>query len=66
MRKAERALRDYEEKLGLVSRFARTGSELSSASDMLDDILEKYSGDSGLCSSITAVRDIIDNLKYEL
>lgn len=66
VRKAERSLREHEEKLGLVSRFMKTGSELASASGMLDGILEEYRDDSGLCERIAAVKDIIDSIEEEL
>lgn len=66
VRKAERSLRDHEEKLGLVSRFMKTGSELASASELLDSIIDDYGDDSGLCGRIAAVKDIIDSIEEEL
>ena len=44
----------------------KTGSELASASELLNSILEEYRSDSGLCERITAVKDIIDSIEEEL
>ena len=64
VRKAEKSLRGYEEKLGLVSRFTRTAAALDQASELLRELL----ADDGEQADdrLVKVRSIIDGLEEEL
>lgn len=64
VRKAEKALRGYEEKLGLVSRFMRTGAELRKASLLIDEVMGGCSGANA--EKLRSVQKIIDGLEEEL
>lgn len=46
IRKAEKALRNYEQKLGLVERFRRTEADMERAVNELDRITEQLEGKS--------------------
>lgn len=64
VRKAEKALRSYEDKLGLVRRFVRTGAELRRASGVLDEVMEACGGADA--EKLRSVQRIIDRLEEEL
>ncbi len=64
VRKAEKSLRSYEEKLGLVSRFLRTESELHSASAILGEVISSCSGKNE--EKLLTVKQIIEGLEEEL
>lgn len=61
VRKAEKSLRSYESRLGLVERFRRTEEETGRASVMLDEMISN-TDDAALAEKLTAVRKIIDGL----
>lgn len=64
VRKAEKSLHGYEEKLGLVSRFMRTAEELANASERLDEIIGTC--DEKTADRLRAVKEIIDSMEDEL
>lgn len=63
VRKAEKSLRTYEEKLGLVSRFRETESDIEKAENAIDQIISEHSGDSVLVGKLTSVKGLLSRLE---
>ena len=64
VRKAEKSLRSYESRLGLVERFRRTKDQTDRISAMLDEMISS-ADDDVLAAKLTDVRDIIEGLDEE-
>ena len=62
--KAEKALRGYEEKLGLVERFRKAGASLREASVLLGSAAAECGGT--LAERLQTVQRILDDLEEEL
>jgi uncharacterized protein len=62
VKKAERALYAYEEKLGLMLRFKKTELALEKIDSALDALLEKYSKDSTLTAQLIKIKNTADAL----
>ena len=62
--KAEKALRGYEQKLGLVERFKRTEADTQKAVEELDQIIEYLTDGSGAESAVFDNK-MIEKLKNE-
>lgn len=60
IRKAEKALRNYEQKLGLVERFRRTEADMERAVNELDRIIEQLT-DKGAASTVNMECATFDN-----
>ncbi len=63
LKTAEKSLAEYEEKLGLVRRFAETGRILSDARERLERAAEKSAGNEALVSEIDAVKDMLAEIE---
>ncbi len=68
LKNAEKALREYEEKLGLVEKFRRTGDAVREIDGIIDGIMDSLREESGAKASeavaeLEKVRDIIDKLE---
>ena len=55
--KAEKALRSYEEKLGLYARFRRTSDQLSLIESEITKLIEENSGNTELVSRLSLIRE---------
>ena len=62
IRKAEKSLREYEEKLGLVSRFLKTTDVLKELDDRIDRMVEQHGEDPLLIEDLKAMKETIDSL----
>ncbi len=60
IRKAEKALRNYEQKLGLVERFRRTEADMERAVNELDRIIEQLT-DKSAASTVNTECATFDN-----
>ncbi len=73
IRKAEKALRNYEQKLGLVERFRRTEADMERAVNELDRIIDRLTPQSGesaifdnkIIEKLNDVKDILSILEEE-
>lgn len=63
LKKAEKALNQYEEKLGLVSRFVKVSDAIESIDGLIDDITAKVGEDPKLATELAQVKKIIDGLE---
>ncbi|MCR5481668.1 MAG: hypothetical protein K6F52_02635 [Clostridia bacterium] len=63
LKSSEKALRDYEEKLGLVERFARTTAMIEKIDAELDRLVRENSENSELAGRLRKIRGIIDGLE---
>ena len=55
IKKAEKSLKDYEEKLGLVSRFLRTTDVLNEIDGKIDQLVEKYKDNQSLIKQLKSM-----------
>lgn len=60
--KAEKALRSYESVLGLVSRYKKTSKDISSASEILESVMED-TDDEAIIERLRSVREILNGLE---
>lgn len=60
--KAEKALRSYESVLGLVSRYKKTSEDISSASEILESVMED-TDDEAIIERLRSVREILNGLE---
>lgn len=63
LKTAEKSLREYEEKLGLVSKFMRSGEVIARIDRMICDLTEKYRKQTDLVESLKAIQSIINSLE---
>ena len=68
LKNAEKALMEYEEKLGLVEKFQRSSDAVRKIDDMIDGIMVSLEKENGQVAEETVVklkqvRDIIDELE---
>ena len=62
IKKAEKSLKEYEEKLGLVSRFLRTEGVLKEIDEQIDRLTEKYKENQSLSKQLKSMKKTIDSL----
>ena len=62
IKKAEKSLKEYEEKLGLVSRFLRTAEVLNEIDGQIDQLVEKYKDNQSLIKKLKSMKKTIDSL----
>ncbi len=62
VKKAERALYGYEEKLGLMLRFHKTEQALNKIDSALDELIEKYREDTALATQLIKIKNTADAL----
>ena len=63
VRKAEKSLHSYEEKLGLVKRFIQTESDIEKAEGVIDEIIHQYRDDEVIVEKLTSVKNILGKLE---
>lgn len=66
LKSAEKALAEYEEKLGLVARFLRSGEAFRRIDRMLDDLSARLSGDPELTEAVAEIKAVISGLESGL
>lgn len=63
LKKAEKALQGYEDKLGLVSRFEETGRLIASIDDKMGRLIEENQDNEALVESLREIRAEIDEME---
>ena len=63
VRKAEKSLHSYEEKLGLVKRFIQTEADIERAEEMIDEIIDQYQDDGVIVEKLVSVKNILGKLE---
>ncbi len=63
LKSAEKALQEYEEKLGLLARFMRTGTAIRRIDGMIEELIEEYRDNRKLAESLEAIRSVISGLE---
>ena len=61
--KSEKALRAYEEKLGLAQRFRARENEIRKADEAIEEIILRHPDDAQLIAELKSIRSILDRLK---
>lgn len=63
LKSAEKSLREYEEKLGLVGKFMASEEAINTAGKMLDTLAETHSGDRELVEGLRRIKTVITSLE---
>ena len=63
LKSAEKALYEYEDKLGLVRRFVRTSEAIGNIDDIIAKLTEKYTDNDELVRELDTIRSIIDSME---
>jgi len=63
VRKAEKSLHSYEDKLGLVKRFIQTESDIEKAEQAIDEIISQYSDEKAIVEKLVFVKNILGKLE---
>ena len=64
LKKAEQALSEYEEKLGLVKKFADTMAEIKEVDERLLKLITENKENKELTESLSSIKEIIDRLEF--
>lgn len=64
LKKAEQALAEYEEKLGLVKRFADTMTQINEIDERLLKLIAENKENKDLTESLCGIKEIIDKLDF--
>lgn len=62
LKNAQKSLREYEEKLGLVEKFTETGRAIAKIDKSIDSIIDEYAENRELKKKLTGIKKIIDKL----
>lgn len=62
LKKAEKALKEYEEKLGLVYKLENTGKAIQQIEYSIDHLLDQHPSDKDLCRKLSEIKKIIENI----
>ena len=62
LKKGEKALKDYEEKLGLLYKLESTAKAISEIEASIDLVMDQHKSDSDLCRKLKQMKQIIENL----
>lgn len=62
VKKAEKALHEYENKLGLVKKFMDTEDAITAIDLQLDELIKENDGNEGLRSKLMDIKSIIDRI----
>ncbi|QOX62525.1 YlxM family DNA-binding protein [Anoxybacterium hadale] len=62
VKKAEKALHEYENKLGLVKKFMDTEDAIAAIDSQLDELIKENDGNEGLRSKLMDLKSIIDRI----
>ena len=65
VRKAEKSLHHYEEKLGLVELFRQREADIERADAAIDAIITEHAADTELVAGLTGVKNILSKLEEE-
>lgn len=63
LKNAERALAEYEEKLGLVKRLDESGHKIEKATELVRKLVEERRYDEELSKRLTEIQDIIEDIE---
>lgn len=63
LKNAERALTEYEEKLGLVKHLEKSGTEIRKAEGLLVKLMEERSDDEALKEKLSEIKKIIEEIE---
>lgn len=63
LKSAEKALAEYEKKLGLVEKFMDTGRAIARIDDMIDSLAERYADNSELVMHLEEIKSVINSLE---
>ncbi|MGN0711627.1 MAG: YlxM family DNA-binding protein [Anaerovoracaceae bacterium] len=62
LKNAEKALYEYEDKLGLVEKFGKTRAAVSEIEKSLDILIEENRDNPGLTDKLTNIKNVIDKI----
>ena len=63
LKKAERALKEYEQKLGLVDKFQKTSSSISEIDKRIEGLIGGKKATSEIAEELTQIKSIIDGIE---
>ena len=63
LHKAEKSLRNYENKLGLMQKLEKNMSDIKEAEAAVDAIIGEYSDDEKLVSKLISVKEILNKME---
>ena len=63
LKKAEKTLKEYEEKIGLLEKFMKTKEAIEKIDERIDDIADKYRNNEELVKELNNVKFIISKLE---
>lgn len=63
LKSAEKALREYEDKLGLVGKFVASEEAIRRIDSMIDTLTAEYSGNSRLTARLEEIKSVINGLE---
>lgn len=63
LKSAEKSLREYEEKLGLVKRFVRSSEAIGKIDQMIATLSEKYVDNTDLVEELDKIKKVIDSME---
>lgn len=63
LKSAEKSLLEYEEKLGLVSKFMQSGEAIAQIDRMIDNLTAKYGENAELVSGLEEIKSVINGLE---
>ena len=63
LKSAEKSLRDYEEKLGLVQKFMRSGEVIARIDHMLCELTQTYQQQPALVARLQEIQSVINSLE---
>lgn len=63
LKSAEKSLREYEEKLGLVAKFVASEKAVRKAGHMLEELASSRSGDMELTAELQRIKAVITSLE---
>ena len=62
VKKAEKALHEYESKLGLVNKFLETEEAVTAIDSEIDQLMREYEGNEALTARLEHIKLIIDQI----
>ena len=62
LKKAEKSLNDYEEKLGLLNKLEATGKAIFEIEESIEKIIKQHTNDKELCKKMIDIKKIIENI----
>jgi len=64
LKKAQKALDEYESQLGLIQRFSETTEAIRMIDEQLQSIMQENKANTVLTEQLSKIKDIIDNIDY--